>query len=554
MRNIILKLHGLPPEKQAIEVYDRCYRGDMFMDRQVPWEREFNLSGEYISQDARKPRFQDNIGREIVDTIASFVFSSDKFPSIGVKTEVDVYEGIDLVKKYIDEDRVLKSRKPEIDSMTKEEKKRLQIEFSNSELQRLVSGILTQALLVLPCIKGVKKALVQGKSILAPKLIEGNFYIEVIPLQNITNLVMHDTIPGRIISFTEAYLYEDTDPENKMRKTNFWYRRDFTETKEVEYLPIKEHGNYGLPEEFKWIENKNKKVEHKLGFCPAVLFDNGCSIFAGEVVENIKAFTYFTNNIFKGMKDNMNPQWAVLFNEQAKLNDENFAPRHKGGIWGFVGANSIQSIAPGATGYQEARQLRNELKRDIFRSCGIDYVPEKNQQSGTALAVRMSPMLDKIGEYQILFGDHGLLPLCEMIMRMAIVYNSRGERIKVKNGALIPNSDDFIISLKWGEKRPITEEIIMQAITNALTAYKGGLLDLDHAVNYIAKYFNVIDVEDMLKKLREKMSEVVGGEDAKQMYGRIVHKVNKNNKALAEKGERPEKIEKSIGDIKEKEE
>ena len=538
MRKIIVKLHGLSPDQLELENYDRCYNSKLFDDRKIDWSMMYNqYNGTYINKDFRKPHFQDPIGKEIIDSVSAFIFGSDKFPTIAFKAMSDVYDE-DLVERAIEKGEIESEK---VDEMSDIERRNLEVDLCNEELHKFSSGVLTSALLNLPMLDGTRKALIGGYSVAVPKVLEGEYYIDVIHAKNIRNMKMDPVVPNKIISFSEMYMFEDTDPDKPTDKAIFWYRRDFTDKGEIVYKPIKEHSQKGLPESFKWEKDGKKSISHNLGFCPAILLKapNGRSLFYGQI-ENIKSYTYLTSNIYNGIQQDMTPQWAVMFDQEAQLNYANFAPKMRGGMWAFMGAKSLQSIAPSSGGYDSAREFRKELKKDIMKACRLDVTDSADsRESSTSRMMRMAPTMDAIGEYRICFGEHGLQKLCEMIIKIAMILKKRGESIVIKNGALVPDGDNFICSLGWGEKMPITEDSIMKAITNSLTAYKGGLVDLEHAVQKIAPFFNVIDVEEMLKKLREKMDDVVGGEDAAQMYGRLVNKIGKGNKKLSEKGVKP---------------
>lgn len=550
MRNIIIKLNGLSSEQRILEDYERCYSCQLFDDRNFSWDMTHSkMTGEYIPQEYRKPLYHDPVAKEIVDTIASFIFGTDKFPSIVFKAFQDLYPNHDLIQRAIDNGEL---KEEKVKNLNEAQLKKLKIKLSNQQIQKFSSGILNAAFLNQYMLDAARKALTIGRSIVVPKLIDGVFYFEVINYKFVKNMEMHERIPDKIVSFSEFYAFEAPDPKKPTETSVFWSRRDFTEKEEITYFPIKESEYKGLPETWKWTKDKNKSYEHNLGYCPAILMSspNNRSILHGQI-DNIRQLVYLTNNIYVGMRQNMDPQWVGLFGEESVLNDANFSAKMKGGIWAFTGVKDVKPLTSNFNGYDSARQLRKELKSDIMKACRVEDIPVSNQQSRAALVTRMSPTLDAIGEYQVCFGDRGLMKICEMVMNMAIQVTQRGEEILIRNDTIVPESDKFICSLGWGQKTPITEDDIMKAITNSLTAYKGGLVDLEHAVNRIAPFFNVVDVEDMLRKIREKMDDVVGGEDARQMYGRLVHKVNKGNKELEAKGERKDKEDEDGLDVEE---
>lgn len=549
MRRIIVKLHGLTPYQREIEDYERCYNGTLFSeDNRTPWDIEYNMIGDYIPQDRRKPNYKPPLGREIIDSFAAGIFGGDKFPSIAVSSTKDLYPNTDLIALAIERGTL---KKEKVDAMSDEEKRRLKVKLSTEEIQRFATSILTRAFLNLKMSEATRLGLIAGQSIVVSKLIDGIFYLEVFNIKNIRNLKMQKRRPDRIESFSEIYMYEDTDPRDKTKVTNFWYRRDFTSEAEIEYHPIQEREVKGLPETFNW---KIATVEeHNIGYCPAVLFNApmGRPILYGQI-ENIKAYTYYWNNIYTGSRTNMNPRYAVLFDQDGALIDSNFTPKRSNEMMAFVGAKSIEVLAPNSAQLESAREIRKDMKAEIMKACHVynDFNPS-NQQSGEAIAMRLAPEIEAIGEYQIAFGDNGMAVVAEQIIDIARIYNQRGDYVMTRADALVPEESGFIIQLSFGPNLPVTADTVLKEVTTALTAYKGGLVDLKHAVGRIAQYFNIVDIDDMIQKISEQMEKMLeaddidellshlesdGSQGAMDLYGRLVHKSNKGNKALQQKG------------------
>jgi len=557
MREIVVKLHGLSKEQKIKEDYDRCYSGSLFSDVSLPWDTEYDSIGQYIPQARRKPSFENPIGKEIIDSFASGIFGADKFPSILVKTFKDIYPSTDLIQVAIEKGEL---KQEKVDEMTDYQKKMLKIRLCNDELARLASSILTKSFLNPKMLEAARYGLIQGTTIVFAKVKSGIFFLEVIDTKNITRIKMSDDRPDRIESFTEMYLYNDVDPRDPTQKTTFWYRRDINQQEEVVYFPIIEREANGLPEKFDWKKDEKLSAVHEMGFCPAALFEAplGRSIFY-NLIGNIKNYSYFTNSIMTGLRMNMVPRWAVLFDQDGALIDQNFTPKKANEMMAFVGAKSIQAITPGTAGFDTGMEFEAQMKAKIMKACRV--FPEisqsaTSQKTGKAVAYTVMPEIEALGEYQVLFGDKSMVQLCEMLIEMMVILNNRGEDVMLRTEAMIPELFNCIVSLGWGPNLPVTEDTILAAVTTALTAYKGGLIDLETAVRHIAPYFNIIDTDEMVKKLKDAIEKALedqaeafmngqagisdagfqGNEDAKQMYGRIVHKINKDSKQLAEKG------------------
>ena len=131
MRKIITRIHGLTKDQQEMEEYDRCYSCQLFNDRYNRWDIKYDQLGNYIPQDMRKPLYHDPIGKEIIDTVSSFVFGTDKFPSIVFKTFKDIYPNHDLIKRAI-ENGELKEEK--VNKLNEYQKNKLKINLADKKV------------------------------------------------------------------------------------------------------------------------------------------------------------------------------------------------------------------------------------------------------------------------------------------------------------------------------------------------------------------------------------------------------------------------------------
>lgn len=514
MKRIIVDLTRLSPAAKKLDEYERCYNCNLFIDRKTPWEMDYDSQGNYVPQKFRKPSFEDPIAKEIVDSTTASIFGYNKFPIITFKTTKDIYEETDLIQKELECGEL---DEEDINDLDEREKKKLKIKLSNEQLRKFSSSILNSTFLSPQMLEASRLALIMGRSIIFIKVIDGVYYLEVINYKWVKNLKMDDLIPNKINSFSEIYKYEDeSESEDNMEPKYYWYRRDFTEDAEIIYHPIEDQ-DYGKSD---W--RVKSKFVHDLGFCPAVMVEtqNAKSIFNGQL-NNIISYIYLTNNIYKGVSQNMNPQWVLTTaGEEDSLTHRNSTPKRMGGIWVFPGARTITPMSPDTSGYDAARSLRKDLKQSILKSCRVqEDLSPSNQQSGAALMVRFDPVIGAINEYRSCFGDKSLVKICEMIINMSIIYKKRGQEILIRNDSIIPDSNDFIVLLSWGEPTQVTEETIMQAVTNAVAAKKGGLIDKHTAAKYTERFFGVIDLDDMLKKIEEEQEEEFDVVSAKQMYG-----------------------------------
>lgn len=554
-RRIIIKLHGLDKYERQIEDFERCYDNTLFRHLNREWDKVWDkYSGTKISQKNRKPLFSENIGKEIVDTLSSFIFGSDKFPKIVYKTNKDLYKKTNLIDRAIEngdvEEDCLKDK-------SKKEKIKLEKKLSNNEINKLFNEIINIDRLKKACLEAARKSFIHGKSYVVPKFLDGELYFEVLNSKYIKKVKYHDLIPNKIISLSEFYLFEKDDIESPTGKSNYWHRRDFNEKEECVYYPIKENSQDGLPESFTWKKDKNKTIEHGFNYCPAVKFyfnENERSIFYGQL-DNIKQLSFLTSDIFSGFRKHSEPQLVVLENESestlgSQADQVNRGHKPKGTLWFFKNVKDVKTLQLSDGAFDSPRAFRLEIKKSILETLRlIEVTQDKNEKTATEVNARFSPTLDAIDEYRLYLGSECLMKLIDMICDMILTLHSKNFDFNIKQDVVFPESNMFSIHLHWGEKLPVTEDTIMKAITNALTAYKGGLIDLEHAVRKIAPFFKVMDIDELLDKLREVAEEVASTEeDAAQMYGRISNKINNNNKKLKEKTEKKEKEKDSQGE------
>lgn len=540
MRNIFLSLYGTTERFRELDELERCYDGDLFQGAAYEWIQDWDALNQRIPNENKKPIFKAQIAREIVDTLSASIFGYSNFPEISITTKKDIYPNRDLIKEAIEDGRL---DEDDICDMSKSELKKLKINLCNDELKKLCD-LFSEENLMMPVMVSTKKGLAMGKSILTYRFVEGEVVYETINYKHVEKSIKyHDDIPDKIISFSETYIYEDVDKDDPTRFAKYHYKRTFNEEEIILYHPAKFDGNE-VPK-----FTVKKRSPHGFQFCPAVVMatDTYRSVYDGQV-ENIKAYVYLQNDLIVGLSKNMNPQYAALEEDTQNytVNRDNGVLR-RGALW-KIKARDIKALAFNSGGYEEAGKQLKELRKQILDAakCRILNVEMDSEESGVALSLKMSPDASAIGLYRISFGTNGLAKIIKMVYESAKIFLKRDK--KHLNDLVdfdFPEIDNFRIKLNWGDLTPPTEDKIMKSITNSLTAYKGGIMDLDHAVKRISKYFDVMDVEDLIRVL-QKAEDDLGdfGEDAKQLFGRLKKEAGESNHERLKEAEKISKDEK----------
>lgn len=551
MRHITYNMYGTTEGYRILDEYERCYTNQLYDGATYDWSQDWDHLNKRIQNKDKMPQYKSPIGKDIVDTLSSNVFGYSNFPEISIVTKKDIYPKRDLIKEALDEGLL---DEDDLEGLSNSEKRKLKINLCNDELKKL-NDLFCEEKLMLAIIASTKKGMIMGKSILTYRFVEGEVIYEVINYKHVESKIkFHEDIPDKIIEFTEMYIFEDVDDKDPTKFCKYYHKRVFNENEIILYHPAKIDGS--TPPNFR----VKKRSPHNFGYCPAVLMktENGESVYAGQV-DNIRSYVYLTNDLMLGLTRNMNPQYAAI--EEATNNysaaGQTSDVMRRGAIWKFKNTKDVRALAHNSGGYSEAREIRKEIRKEILDAvkCRILNVEMDNEESGVALALKMSPDASAIGQYRISFGTNGLVKLMQMVYKSAkLMKKNDGEYLNDLIDFEFPEKDLFKFNLIWGDLTPPTEDKIMKAITNSLTAYKGGIMDLEHAVKRISKYFDVIDVEDLIRILKKAEHEMMEeyGEDSKQLFGRLKQEIKNSNTEKISKETKESKGEDSKKDNKSK--
>lgn len=328
--------------------------------------------------------------------------------------------------------------------------------------------------------------------------------------------VFRDRSALELASVEKRYVYpvEMQDENGRWAEVPHWYRRVIDEQRDVLYAPAP----VGDGEEPDWVEQE--VVDHNLGFCSAVWIQNlpvdddidgeqDCHGGVG-IVENVDALL---SQAFRGTVANCDPTLGLNTDKELdgviKKGNGNAITLEKGGSAGYIEASMTGPVA--------ARAMVTELRAYFLEvvQCVLEH-PDTSARTATEVERSYSSMLSKADILREQYGQKGVLPLLQMMVRAAGMQGAQNQTVVLpprKNedtGAMEERElgdPEARLTIVWpGYFEPGLADAGMAA-TAVNTARLAGVLDLESAVSFAAPYFHADDVKGTLEKLGVEKDE-----------------------------------------------
>lgn len=502
MLRINLRATGLNPQQKIWNNRDRCYRSSLWDDRPEnnKWSRKYNDFGAYIPRDQRVPEYIDPIGKEIVEDLASTVAAEGKFPAVQLSANGDVFSS----QSPADTDNIVGDQDAP--------KNKEALEKINSRLQQLFQALSASVKLQQRWFLAVKRALVIESSIVVFKLKNGRPSLDVIDRTFLMDLKMDPDRPGWVKSFTEQYVYEDTNTSLvDGRPVLYWYRRivDGQFDRIWDRVPANENGS--PPTLWGPI---TEEVQHNLGFCPAVICTNDYeSVFDGPMVANIQRYVEMEAETDCTLIANQDPQPYVLDDATAPPPQKTGGAQppsmqYGEGIWRLRGKSvgMLQADMSGVTiGIARGQQKRQQIKDNAHV---IEVLPEDNQQSGVAITNRFTPKLNYLATLRTNIGEC-LENLIAMMLAVLAEYAKRGEKVYLKSqlDLQLPLSPEIMITLVWPEMMPKTTQNQTETLGMLSLAEDRGYLSHATGASLFHQAIGLDDSETELERVEKEREE-----------------------------------------------
>jgi hypothetical protein len=360
------------------------------------------------------------------------------------------------------------------------------------------------------------------------QFVEGKPVIEIHdPRWTFPTFEDRSTLKLRGIEKRYMYPEEVRDPETgQVVEVNLWYRRIIDEERDILFKPA-----LVTDEEPAW--EIAQEVEHGFGFCPVVWVQNSPVEDAvdGEpdcigIFDLSEAIDALLSQANRGVGANCDPTVHVSTNMslgEVRKGSDNAIKTEIGGGVAYV---EISGSGPKA-----ATELAKE-----FRALALEVaqcVLEQPQGAGgartaTEIERAFSSMTEKADVFREQYGEHGVKPLLEMMTKASrsstqpriengtIVRGTLSLPPKVVNGskngeaakqAAYQLGPGGVLDLKWPPYFDPSVQDVQAATGAAASAKAAGLIDDEHAVAFIAPYFDVEDPSDMARQLRAGAEE-----------------------------------------------
>lgn len=361
------------------------------------------------------------------------------------------------------------------------------------------------------------------------------------------------------------YLQDDVDDAGRLIKTCMLYRRVIDEQRDVIYLPAPATINGKDPD--RWIEDREKTVEHKLGFCPVRWYRYGvrgkCRDLDGEAIhakmtdeidalclaysQIHRAAVYATDpqiietgvdamhqqapvgrtaNLFIGPGDHpANAQWTILGPDSKPMRSGGPATRRGPGVtWRYPDPESgVELLTLPGDALKPAEDNARRLYGLIKEMLGVVFLDPEQMKlgsdiSGRALEWLHSKQIDRCNRIRRDFGRRMLMPLVHMLLRVALrttgtLYIPGLEKARqiigrfeqAVEGAAAPQWFGPEIRIAWGPYFKPTAADAKMDTENAIAALDAGIITRKSAVEKMAAHYEDIkDVEAYLEALEKE--------------------------------------------------
>jgi len=373
-----------------------------------------------------------------------------------------------------------------------------------------------------------------GSACVGFQFVEGRIVIEVHDPRWVQP-TFADRMTHKLKSIEKRYMYpvEQRDAAGVWREEAYWYRRIIDEEKDVLFNPVP----VGDGDEPDWAAVGSTVVEHGLGFCPVVWAQNlpvqddvdGDPDCHG-VYEMIAAIDALIAQANKGIVANCDPTLSLI--TDAEMSD---VKKGSDNAIKLPTGSSSSYIEISGSGPKAALDLAGQLRGFTLESaqCVLER-PDMSRSTATEIERAFSSMLAKADVLREQYGQKLVLVLAEMML--AAVQKLKETKTTdpltgetVRAGVILPKrkvidpetgETSYVepklgkggsVSIQWPHYfEPLLSDVEL-ATRAAIAARTGGVLDLDHAVQFVAEYYDVEDVQALIARLK---SEAQGQQQA----------------------------------------
>lgn len=295
----------------------------------------------------------------------------------------------------------------------------------------------------------------------------------------------------------------------------FWYRRVWDKTSDVVFEPV-EVGNGDEPE---WREAS--RVNHELGFVPAVWTQNlpVSEDIDGDpdchgIYDLIESHDALVAQSYKALIANCDPT-AVITSDADNLKDITIGSDNALKLPAGSDAKWMEHNGEGPKATLELAGKLREMALEVAQ-CVLEQDNDNQPPTATEINRRYSSMLSRGDVLREQYGQKAVLPLMLMLVKAAEILGAPealADGTTERQGILLSDSSELFVvppgllsgsepvKLNWPPYFEPSLDDVTKASQAATTAFTGKLIDRTHAVKYIAPFFDVDNVQELVDTL-----------------------------------------------------
>jgi hypothetical protein len=344
-------------------------------------------------------------------------------------------------------------------------------------------------------------------------------------------------------------LYQYTQPgkneKGEWEDKWYWYRRLIDKRRDIVWSKIEVKSN----ETPNWRREKFHAVEHGYGFCPIVWVQNqqvdddidGDADCHG-VFELIERIDCLLSQADRGTIANCDPTLQIASDsdfEMIKKGSGNALHFEKGGMASYLEMNGA--------GIDKALTLADKLEQKALTvaRCMLDRNEGGPSRTVSEVEHNYSSMIEQADIFREQYGEKGVKSLLDMVLKVVrqmsspridstgampkivrtVIKMPKKKVLDEETGKIVGWEERQIgkgaqIELVWPQYFTPSAEEVGKAVEAAGKAKQYMIVDTDHAVGYVAEFFNVENKAAMLKSIKAEAPAAPGGGVAESVAGR----------------------------------
>lgn len=448
------------PQRTAdILALGRVMDGTMYDQLEYPFSMEKNNAGEYISLSQRRPSARTRLCPTVVGDSVSLLFSEGHFPAVDCTDEVTR----DTLTSIIKESRL-----------------------NQVMIEAAMNGSVGSVAILMRVLSDRVFFSVMGSAYLTP-------YWKADAPDTLEMVTERFKVKGDVLKGM-GYAAEE--------KEMYWFRRDWTSTEEVWYLPQKvSDAKDGKAQ----AKDADKTVSHKLGFVPMVWVRNlpggdyidGKPTFPVEAIDVQIESDYLLSQGGRALKYQSDPTLHIKepsFGGNTAL--------VKGAANAIVtdkdGDAKLLEISGDAAG--AVMEWVKGLREIALEGAGGNRSNADKlsaAQSGRAMELMNQSLIWLADKLRISYGEGALLELLNMIVKASLVFTL----VNKKGNPLGKLSEAEDISLRWPQWYAPTYADKQTQATTLDVLRLAGLLSQETALKSLAPSYDIADPTDETRRI-----------------------------------------------------